>query len=140
MRRAEELERDRLGARDAALQRPLLADGQRVGEQVVLVDGAVAAVGEPVGEHEVGVEERPQHQVREVRPRVDEQLAGPTGRHVGDALADQQLELGAQVVLEARPAREEELELEEVAHPLRLLPARPAARRPAAARRRARAR
>ena len=72
---AEQLERDRLGARDPSLQRPLPADGQRVGEQVVLVDRAVAAVGQPVGEDEVGVEEGPQHEVGEVRARVDEQLA-----------------------------------------------------------------
>ena len=121
-RGAEELQRDRLRARDPALQRPLASHGQRVGEQVVLVDGAVAAVGQPVGEHEVGVEEGPQHQVREVRARADEELAGPLGGHVRHALTDEQLELGAQVVLEARAAGEEELELEEVAHPLGLLP------------------
>ena len=121
--RAEELERDRLLAGHPTLQRPLLADGQGVGEQVRLVDGSVAAVGEAVGDDEVGVEERPQHEVGQVRTGLDEQLARLDRRHLGDPLADQQPELGAQVVLEAGAGGEEELELQQVAHPLRLLPA-----------------
>ncbi|UFN43138.1 hypothetical protein LN652_13890 [Nocardioides okcheonensis] len=80
-------------------------------------------LGEPVGDDEVGVEERAQHQVREVGTGGDEQLARLDRRQLGDALADQQLQLGAQVVLEVGAGGEEELELEQVAHPLRLLPA-----------------
>ena len=124
-----ELERDGLRRVDPALELPLLPDGERLREQRVLVHGVVAVLGEPVGQHEVGVEERSQHQVGQVRVRLLEQVARGLGRQVGHPVAGEDQQLGAQVALEAVAPGEEELELEQVAHPLRLVP--PDLQRPA---------
>ena len=102
----------------ATLEQHLLADPVALVEQGALLDRPAGADGrEPVGDHQLGVEERAQHAVGHQHARAP-QRGGRVGGPGGD-----QRELVAQLGLERVAVGEEELELEQVADPLGLGPA-----------------
>ena len=95
-------------------------DREAVVEELVLAVGHVE-VGQPVGDDVVGVEEGPQHQVRDVRAVVASrvQLAGSAFASACPSGRDSP-QLGVDVGAELVPPGEEEVELEQLAQAQRL--------------------
>ena len=125
-RRPEHLGRDGLLAGQPALQRPLLADAQAPGEELLLVEllGGVGR-GQLLGDHRVGVEERAQDQVRHVRPGTFQPPLRVVRAHLGAHLADvrvDQRQLRLQLVGEVAPPGEEEVELQQLTQSQCLIP------------------
>src|SRR5216683_7849089 len=125
-RRGEHLGRDGLLAGQLALQRPLPADAQAPGEELLLVEllGGVGR-GQLLGDHRVGVEERAQYQVRHVRPGASQPPLRVGGAHLGAHLADvrvDQRQLRLQLNGELPPPGEEEVELQQLTQSQCLVP------------------
>jgi hypothetical protein len=128
-RRPEQLERHRLLAGDLPLQRPLAAQALAVvekGRLVELLASRDSDLDELLGDDQVGVEERPEDQLRHVRPRLLQPLGGVERAVAGvdllDAVGVDELELLAQFHHEVAQPGEEELEVEQVSQLPGLLP------------------